>query len=90
MYSFGAYQDGGSQWDYMIHSYSASFYYAPNSTNSVTYKVQGRPGDATRTDNTVWINRSRNDNDVNPSDGGSAEWQGRACSSLIIYELEPN
>ena len=90
MYSFGAYQDGGSQWDYLIHSYSASFYYAPNSTSSVTYKVQGRPGDATRTDNTVWINRSRNDSNVNPSDGSSAEWQGRACSSLIIYELEPN
>ena len=90
MYSFGAYQDGGSQWDYLIHSYSASFYYAPNSTNSVTYKVQGRPGDASHTTNTLFINRSRADNNVNPSDGGSAEWQGRACSSLIIYELEPN
>ena len=90
MYSFGAYQDGGSQWDYIIHSYSASFYYAPNSTTSVTYKVQGRPGDATRTDNTLFINRSRADSNVNPSDGSSAEWQGRACSSLIIYELEPN
>ena len=90
MYSFGAYQDGGSQWDYILHSYSASFYYAPNSTSSVTYKVQGRPGDASHTTNTLFINRSRADNNVNLSDGGSAGWQGRAASSMIIYELEPN
>ena len=90
MYSYTAYQNGDTSYDYLINSYSASFYYAPNSTNSVTYKVQGRPGDATYTANTLFINRSRADNNVNPSDGGSAEWQGRACSSLIIYELEPN
>ena len=90
MYSFSAYQNANTSYDYLINSYSASFYYAPNSTSSVTYKVQGRPGDATHTTNTLFINRSRADNNVNLSDGSSAGWQGRAQSSLIIYELEPN
>ena len=89
MYSYGAYQVS-SHHDYLVNSYSASFYYAPNSTSSVTYKVQGRPGDATHTTNTLFINRSRSDNNVNLSDGSSAGWQGRAASSLVIYELEPN
>ena len=90
IYSYSAYQNGNTSYDYLINSYSASFYYAPNSTNSVTYKVQGRAGDATHTTNTLYINRSRSDNNVNVSDGSSAGWIGRCCSSLIIYELEPN
>ena len=93
MYSYSAYHsgdNGSSSYDYLVNSYSGSFYYAPNSTNSVTYKVQGRPGDASHTTNTLFINRSRADNNVNVSDGSSAGWQGRACSSMIIYELEPN
>lgn len=90
MYSFTAYQNGDSSYDYLINSYSASFYYAPNSTNSVTYKVQGRPGDASHTTNILYINRSRSDSNVNQGDGSSAGWQGRCCSSMIIYELEPN
>ena len=88
MYSYNAYQ--AANHDYLVNSYSASFYYAPNSTSSVTYKVQGRPGDASHTTNTLFINRSRMDNNVNLSDGSSAGWQGRAASSMIIYELEPN
>ena len=90
MYSFSAYQNGNTSYDYLVNSYSGSFYYAPNSTTSVTYKVQGRPGDATRTDNKVYINRSRSDSNINVNDGSSAGWQGRCCSSMIIYELEPN
>ena len=88
IYAYNAHQTGNH--DYLVNSYSASFYYAPNSTSSVTYKVQCRPGDATRTDNIVFINRSRSDPDVNVSDGSSAGWSGRTASSLIIYELEPN
>ena len=90
MYSYSAYQNGNTSYDYLLNSYSGSFYYAPNSTTSVTYKVQARPGDATYTTNTLFINRSRADNNVNVSDGSSAGWQGRAASSMIIYELEPN
>lgn len=90
MYSYTAYQNGDTSYDYLVNSYSGSFYYAPNSTNSVTYKVQGRAGDASHTTNILFINRSRADNNVNVSDGSSAGWQGRSCSSMIIYELEPN
>ena len=90
IYSYSAYQNGNSSYDYLVNSYSASFYYEPNSTSSVTYKVQCRAGDATRTDNSVFINRSRSDPNVNLSDGSSAGWSGRTTSSLIIYELEPN
>ena len=89
MYSYGAYQVN-QNWDYLVQSYSGSFYYAPNSTTSVTYKVQGRPGDASHTTNTLFINRSRADSNINQSDGNNAGWQGRCCSSMIIYELEPN
>mgnify|MGYP004178423955 CR=1 FL=1 len=70
---------GGSDWDeYNVTSLSLNLLDSPNTTSSVTYKVQYRPYDNTAT--TAFINRSSADRD-------NADYDERSISVMTLQEI---
>ena len=70
---------GGSDWDeYNVTSLSLNLLDSPNTTSSVTYKVQYRPYDNTAT--TAFINRSSADRD-------NADYDERSISVITLQEI---
>ena len=70
---------GGSDWDeYNVTSLSLNLLDSPNTTSSVTYKVQYRPYDNTAT--IAFINRSSADRD-------NADYDERSISVITLQEI---
>ena len=70
---------GGSDWDeYNVTSLSLNLLDSPNTTSSVTYKVQYRPYD--NSVSTAYINRSSADRD-------NADYDERSISVMTLQEI---
>ena len=76
---YGATHPGGSDWDeYAVTSITLNLLDSPNTTSSVTYKVQYRPYDNSAT--TAFVNRASADRD-------NADYDERSVSVITLQEI---
>ena len=76
---YGATHPGGSDWDeYAVTSIALNLLDSPNTTSSVTYKVQYRPYNNAAT--TAFVNRSAADRD-------NADYDERSVSVITLQEI---